>query len=130
VPVGRPRKEFDKKLFESLIGIGCTAEEICFVFRDDSGKDPSADTLSRWCKRTYGMDFKAYHKKNGGLYRNIQLRKNQMKLSEKSAAMAIFLGKQYLGQSDTPTADVHEAVQDDALTASLRELAERMDKEE
>ena len=30
----------------------------------------------------------------------ISLRKNQLKLSEKSAAMAIFLGKQYLGQRD------------------------------
>lgn len=30
----------------------------------------------------------------------IRLRRNQLKLSEKSAAMAIFLGKQYLGQTD------------------------------
>ena len=31
----------------------------------------------------------------------IRIRRNQLKLSEKSAAMAIFLGKNYLGQSDT-----------------------------
>ena len=31
----------------------------------------------------------------------IKLRKNQFKLSEKSASMAIWLGKQYLGQRDT-----------------------------
>ena len=30
----------------------------------------------------------------------IKLRRNQLKLSEKSAAMAIFLGKNYLGQTD------------------------------
>lgn len=28
------------------------------------------------------------------------MRRNQLRLSEKSAAMAIFLGKQYLGQTD------------------------------
>ena len=32
----------------------------------------------------------------------ISIRRNQLKLSEKSAAMAIFLGKQYLGQRDMP----------------------------
>lgn len=35
----------------------------------------------------------------------IQLRRNQLALSEKNAAMAIWLGKQYLGQSDNPQVD-------------------------
>ena len=35
----------------------------------------------------------------------IRLRRNQLKLSEKSAAMSIFLGKQYLGQSDNPLSE-------------------------
>lgn len=31
----------------------------------------------------------------------IRLRRNQFKLSERSASMAIWLGKQYLGQKDS-----------------------------
>ena len=34
---GRPVKEFDKKEFVNLVGMGCTQEEICWWFRDDTG---------------------------------------------------------------------------------------------
>lgn len=97
---GRPVKEFDKKEFVNLVGMGCTQEEICWWFRDETGKKANIDTLSRWCKRTFGLNFQDYYKKNGGMAMKISLRKNQLKLSEKSAAMAIFLGKNYLGQTD------------------------------
>lgn len=98
---GRPTKEFDKKQFTDLIGFGCTQEEICWFFRDkDTGIPANADTLSRWCKRTYGMNFQEFKKQNELMPLKIQLRKNQLELSKKSAAMAIFLGKNYLGQSD------------------------------
>lgn len=98
---GRPKKEFDKKTFIDLIAIGCEGDEICFMFRDPSGKPANIDTLSRWCKREFGMTFQDYKKQNGGMALKIKLRQNQLKLSEKSAAMAIWLGKQYLGQKDT-----------------------------
>ena len=97
---GRPVKEIDKEEFVNLVGMGCTQEEICWWFRDDTGKKANIDTLSRWCKRTFGLNFQDYYKKNGGMAMKISLRKNQLKLSEKSAAMAIFLGKNYLGQTD------------------------------
>lgn len=99
--MGRPTKEFDKKAFADLIGFGCSQEEICWFFRDkDTGIPANADTLSRWCKRTYGMNFQEFKKQNELMPLKIQLRKNQLELSKKSAAMAIFLGKNYLGQSD------------------------------
>lgn len=97
---GRPHKEFDKKEFMNLVGMGCTQEEICWWFRDDTGKPANVDTLSRWCKRTFGENYQEYYKKNGGMALKISLRKSQLKLAEKSAAMAIFLGKNYLGQTD------------------------------
>ena len=97
---GRPHKEFDKKEFMNLVGMGCTQEEICWWFRDDTGKPANVDTLSRWCKRTFGENYQDYYKKNGGMALKISLRKSQLKLAEKSAAMAIFLGKNYLNQTD------------------------------
>lgn len=120
MPAGRPKKEIDKKTFENLCGLQCTEAEICGFF------NVTDKTLSSWCKREYGLKFSEVFAQKRGLGK-ISLRRAQFQLAEKSAAMAIFLGKQYLGQSDTPTTDMHETVQDDALTASLKELAERMD---
>lgn len=108
---GRPRKEFDKKAFVDLMGLGCTQEEICWWFRDENGKSANADTLSRWCLRTFGQNFQDYSRENGGMYLKIRLRQNQLKLSEKSAAMAIFLGKNMLGQKDTFEYDDNTAVE-------------------
>ena len=100
--MGRPLKSFDKKIFVDLIGIGCGCDEICWFFRDESGKPANIDTLSRWCVREFGCTFKEYRQKNGAMFLKIQLRKNQIALSKTSAAMAIFLGKNYLGQADEP----------------------------
>ncbi len=97
---GRPTKEFNQKQFLDLLGLGCTQEEICWWFRDEQGKPANVDTLSRWCKRTFGQNFQELYKNSGGMAFKISLRRNQMKLSEKSAAMAIFLGKNMLGQTD------------------------------
>ena len=59
----------------------------------------SEDTVERWCKRTYGENFAEAYKKHsaGG---KISLRRNQFKLAETNATMAIWLGKQYLNQRD------------------------------
>ncbi len=102
--MGRPVKSFDKKTFVDLIGIGCGADEICWFFRDESGKPVNIDTLSRWCVREFGCTFQDYRRQNGAMFLKIQLRKNQIALSKTSAAMAIFLGKNYLGQADEPVA--------------------------
>jgi hypothetical protein len=102
--MGRPVKNYDKKAFVDLIGIGCGADEICWFFRDESGKPVNIDTLSRWCVREFGCTFQEYRRQNGAMFLKIQLRKNQIALSKTSAAMAIFLGKNYLGQTDEPAA--------------------------
>lgn len=102
--MGRPLKSYDKKVFADLIGIGCGCDEICWFFRDASGKPANIDTISRWCVREFGCTFQEYRRQNGAMFLKIQLRKNQISLSKTSAAMAIFLGKNYLGQTDEPAA--------------------------
>ena len=97
---GRPRKEYDAKLFTDLIGIGCGMDEICWVFRDESGKPANIDTLSRWCKRTFGLNFQEFRQKYGSISAKIKVRQNQIKLSATSASMGIWLGKVLLGQKD------------------------------
>lgn len=90
---GRPPKQISKSDFEKLCGLQCTMLEICDFF------DVDDKTLTRWCKDTYSMSFSEVFniKRGSGL---ISLRRNQWKLAEKNAAMAIFLGKNYLGQRD------------------------------
>ena len=83
----------DKKQFENLCGLQCTINEVCDFF------DVEDDTLNSWCKKTYGTTFSEVFKLKRGKGQ-ISLRRMQWKLAEKNAAMAIFLGKQYLGQKD------------------------------
>lgn len=83
----------DKKQFENLCGLQCTLLEICDFF------DVEDDTLNSWCKKIYGTTFSEVFKIKRGKGQ-ISLRRTQWKLAEKNASMAIFLGKQYLGQTD------------------------------
>ena len=91
--MARPVKEINKEQFESLCNLQCTIEEIAGFFKCNR------DTVDAWCKRTYGEGFSATYKKhsqNG----KISLRRYQLRLAEKNASMAIWLGKQWLGQTD------------------------------
>ena len=99
---GRPKKEINKDEFEKLCSIMCTEEEICSWF------NISDKTLTRWCKETYGLSFSEAFKVYSveGL---ISLRRTQFRLAEKSYAMAIFLGKQYLGQKDQQNIEIGDS---------------------
>lgn len=121
--MARPKKEINQKQFEQLCAIQCTQEEICDVL------DCSEKTLIDWCKKTYkdeagkGMSFSKVfrQKKSGG---KASLRRRQWQLAENNATMAIFLGKQYLGQSDNPVSVVAEENNDgfiDALSGTASE---------
>lgn len=116
---GRPRKEIDKSLFEKLCGLQCTKEEIAGVV------EVSEDTVERWCKRTYKATFSEAYKKFSAKGK-MSLRRMQFKLAEKSASMAIFLGKQYLGQTDKFETTDSEAV--DILKAILTQNKENAKK--
>ena len=106
--MARPRKEIDQKQFENLCGLQCTLEEICGWF------DVCTDTLETWCKRTYNRGFSEVFAQKRGAGK-ISLRRSQWRLAEKNANMAIWLGKQYLGQKDQEVqeyAAVHPLVSD------------------
>ena len=75
------------------------------------------------------MNFSEIFKEKRGLGK-ISLRRSQWRLAEKSATMAIWLGKQYLGQKDQVEASVVvDVANEDALSKALREEAERMQNE-
>lgn len=91
--IKQAQSKIDEKQFEQLCKMQCTEMEIASFF------DVSKDTLIRWCKETYGVDFATIYsqKKEGG---KIAIRRFQLQQAEKNPTMAIWLGKQYLGQTD------------------------------
>ena len=91
--IGRPKKEINQKQFESLCAIQCTREEICAVL------DVTEKTIDKWCHDTYGEPFSLVfkQKREGG---KASLRRNQWLLSASNPTMAIWLGRQMLGQRD------------------------------
>ncbi len=99
--MARPRLEIDYDKFAKLCEIQCTQEEIAYVL------GVSADTLARAVKRDKNMGFAEYYKKHGSVGK-IALRRYQFNLAKSNTAMAIWLGKQYLGQRDVPAPDVEE----------------------
>ncbi len=108
--MARPSIEIDKEQFEKLCGYMCTQSEIADFFH------VSVDTISRWCKKTYGKSFADTYKKYISSAK-CTLRRYQMELARVNPAMAIFLGKQYLGQSDRP--DKTEGGDDDGLPVNI-----------
>lgn len=91
--MARPKKEIDKIEFEKLCCMQCTEDEICDWF------DVTDKTLSSWCRRTYGKGFSDISRQKRGVGK-IALRRAQFQLAKKNATMAIWLGKQYLRQTD------------------------------
>lgn len=115
--MGRPRKEINQDTFEKLCGIMCSEEEIASVF------DCSVDTIERWCKRTYSTTFAEVYKEKSAKGK-ASLRRMQWQLAEKNVGMAIFLGKQYLGQKDHVEYEDKEALNRlDAIIGGLSEKA-------
>lgn len=110
--MGRPKKVIDQRMFEEMCKLQCTRDEVCAVLGVQD------DTLNRWCKETYdGRTFSAVfsEKRENG---KMSLRRKQFALAETSAAMAIFLGKNYLGQTDKVETKVEFA--DDGFIEALK----------
>jgi len=114
--MARPKKQLDQSDFEKLCALQCTKEEIQAWF------DVSDKTLDRWVKETYGNESSFSEvfgqKRKVG---KVSLRRTQWKMAEKNPTMALWLGKQYLAQSDkqelktetTPVKLIIEGLNDD-----------------
>lgn len=113
---GRPRIEIDQDAFEKLCGMQCTLDEIAGFF------NCSQDTIERWCKKTYKEIFADTYKKHSATGK-ASLRRMQFALAQKNAAMAIWLGKQYLGQRDHDIADAMDRT--NGVLESILELHEQ-----
>ena len=89
---GRPKKVIDYDMVEKLASLMATQEEIA-IFMDCCVKTLQRD--DRFCRL-----FKKGFEKG-----KMSQRRKQAKLADKNASMAIWLGKQYLGQKDKSEVD-------------------------
>ena len=93
---GRPSKLplINQEHFEGMCRIQCTKDEICGIL------DIDEVTLTKWCKKTYNLGFSDIYKKKSSTGK-MSLRRQQFKSAENgNVTMQIWLGKQYLGQTD------------------------------
>lgn len=109
---GRPRFEIDYATVEKLAHIQCTYGEIAAVL------GCSVDKLKR------DEEFITTYKRGAEGGRK-SLRRMQWKLAEKNTSMAIWLGKQYLGQKDTPEIQIG----DNGVLQELKEALENVKKD-
>jgi len=93
-PKGRSKKEIDWEEFEKLCALQCTQSEIASFLKIHP------NTLSDRVIDKYEEDYSTVYKKYSETGK-CSLRRHQFVLSKKNAAMAIWLGKQWLGQKDT-----------------------------
>ncbi len=111
--MGRPPKIIDYELVEKLAQIQCTQEEISQIL------DISSRTLQK------DEEFLRIHKK-GIESGRMSLRRYQWESAKKgNVTMQIWLGKQYLGQSDKVVVDNQaDAIKSATeIVAKVRELA-------
>ena len=93
---GRPSKLplIDKGHFEGMCKIQCTKDEMCGIF------NVNEQTLTKWCEHEYSMGFCDIYKKLASTGK-MSLRRQQFKSAENgNVTMQIWLGKQWLGQTD------------------------------
>lgn len=92
--MGRPVIEFDWDAFDRLCMLHCTAVEIAAYF------DCSVDTVERRVKEKYGLTFaEVFNIKSGK--GKVSLRRKQYEVAMSGdRAMLIWIGKNWLGQSE------------------------------
>lgn len=109
---GRPKFQIDYNQVEKLAGIMCTIDEIASFLGCNRDTLYSDDKFSDVYKK--GLDVG-----------KMSLRRNQYKMSATNATMAIWLGKQYLGQKDVMIEDIKGISKVQELLNKLNEEANK-----
>jgi hypothetical protein len=107
--VGRPKKEMNWEVLDSILQFGASlldCSELC---------EMSEDSIQRKIKEKHEMTFSEYRDKKMSRMRVKLLRKQYEGAMAGNTALLIWLGKQYLGQSDK-----NESKNDESHTIQLK----------
>ena len=116
--MARPQIEIDWKTVKNLCGIQCTGQEIADVL------DISYDTLERRVKSEFKMSFADYIKKNSANGKMSLRRKQYETAMSGNTTMLVWLGKQYLGQTDKQVTENTSRIEVSTLSDLMDELAD------
>lgn len=98
--MARPVKTVDMEKLARVCQYPLTNEDIAAIL------DLSVDTITRAVKKEYGLGFAEYKAQKQSSMRFTILAKQLEVAKSGNVAMLIFLGKQYLGQSDKQEASI------------------------
>ena len=100
--MSRPLKEIDWEQVDEMCRIHCTGEEQAAVLGIDY------DTLNRACKREQGVGFTEYFKQKSAAGKMSLRRRQYTKAMDGDNTQLIWLGKNWLGQSDQPEVEAQD----------------------
>ena len=111
--VGRPEKEFDWKVLDSILQFGANLIDCSELL------DVSEDTIQRKIKGEHGCTFTEYRTKKMGRMR-VKLLQKQFEMAQNgNVALLIWLGKQHLGQAEKQ--EIQQKTEERRIVEVLRE---------
>ena len=118
--MARRRIAINWEEFDKLCALQCTRLEIASWF------NCSVDTIERACKRDQKKPFAAYYEEKAGKGK-IALRRLQFQsASAGTVTMQIWLGKQWLGQSDKMDSNVKQNMNLSILTEAREHITSKL----
>ena len=100
--MARPLKDIDWDQVDKMCAIHCTGEEQASILGVDY------DTLNSACKREQGCSFSDYFKQKASHGRMSLRRKQYSAAMDGNTTMLVWLGKNWLGQSDQPEVEAQD----------------------
>jgi hypothetical protein len=100
--MARPLAQIDWDQVDKMCAIHCTGEEQAAIL------GVSYDTLNRACQREHECSFAEYFKKKASHGRMSLRRKQYTAAMDGNTTMLVWLGKNWLGQSDQPEVEAQD----------------------
>ena len=100
--MARPLTDIDWQQVDKMCEIHCTGEEQASILGVDY------DTLNAACKRDKGIGFSDYFKQKSSGGKMSLRRRQYTSAMDGNTTMLVWLGKNWLGQSDMPEPEPHD----------------------
>ena len=115
--------KIDKQKFEAMVRMQMTDEELYQFFGVSSG------TLYKWVKKTYHVKSPLTQIKKLRVEGKVAFLSQQFNLSKTNTAIAIWLGKNYFGQTDETESGNKAEIEDLTPLAELLKMGDKKDGE-
>lgn len=119
--MGRPKKEINWDELDRLCAIHCTRQEIADWF------GVHEDTIDNHCKEVHGVSFSVYYAQNKSKGKMSLRRRQYTKAMDGDTTMLLWLGKNWLDQSDSSRLELSR---NEDNYKNIREFRRKLAKDE